>query len=315
MLGWFRAALRRVRAPLGMGLALALYNVVRPWFAPHLGLPAAIRLLAPAQSMRVATFNLRNLGEDTQQNVARLRERVTQLRADVIAVQEVHSRAHLQAIAPEASMVLSRGGGIRGQRVGFVYRPTRVTPIGPAREFDGLTENGRLRPALAQRFQCHACKGAPQVWMVVVHLKAMRIGYKTRTAQVEALRTWLAQTIDDDAPLVLLGDFNLTGNAAVSPARERDARATQLSMLGLALAPVRFGCTAYWEGRGFDGWHEPSWLDAMWTRGFQPTQAIPLGACGRTRCNPVRHSEPYPDEDLGPVSDHCPVVLDLQPTM
>jgi endonuclease/exonuclease/phosphatase family metal-dependent hydrolase len=120
-----------------------------------------------------------------------------------------------------------------------------------------------------------------------------------------------------DPQVVMLGDFNATGPANDDGRRELAALADAFAPLGLTQVGNRSGCSAYWDGRRRDAWKEPSLIDLVWVSGFSTTRhewTARAGAhCQRHGCEPMRSTEAYPDRDLGFVSDHCPIVVDMPP--
>ena len=261
-----------------MGLGVPFYSWLRA--------PAP----APASSLRVATWNLRNFPA-AGQNVPAMREQLERLDAAILAVQEVIEPGALRELAPGYEAVVSAGGGRHGQRVGVLYDPARVTFRG-SEEIQAVALTDALRPALAVEFA--------EVTVIVVHLKALRAGLPTRRAQWEAL----APALERRAPLVVLGDFNATGGPAGPDAELAELRARMLPV-GLRLVPTPGGCSSYWDGPRRDAWLEPSRLDLVWIGVELDAVGTVHGPCARHACRPYRgRSGDSP-------SDHCPVAVDL----
>lgn len=122
-----------------------------------------------------------------------------------------------------------RALGTDAIKVGFIYRPANVTPVGRTGALNGVVfENGgdgapRNRPALAQAFE--AANGGRFI-AVVNHLKSKGSACDTpdaldgqgncntvRLSAVNTLRNWLAQdpTGTGDPDVLILGDLNAYG--------------------------------------------------------------------------------------------------------
>ncbi|MGD2064431.1 MAG: ExeM/NucH family extracellular endonuclease, partial [Nitrospirota bacterium] len=115
-------------------------------------------------------------------------------------------------------------------KVGFIYKPATVTPVGPYAVLDStvdpsfLDDIGKNRPSLAQTFQQNATGGT--VTIAVNHLKSkggscddvgdpdLGDGQEacngTRTAAATALVNWLATdpTGSGDPDVIIIGDLN-----------------------------------------------------------------------------------------------------------
>ena len=265
---------------------------------------------APADgTVRVATWNLRNF-PGKGQDLGALSSRIHDLDADILAVQEIKDNAALEQLLPDRGVILSRGGGRGHQRLGFVYDPRRVNPVGAPTEHTELTMGGRVRPALSQRF---AVRGSEEtITAVSVHLKAMPKGAGLRRDQWLLLST-LASLLRDDTVLVL-GDFNPVGGDGDSPREELAALDAAMARAGLRRLESEDGCSAYWDGPRRDAWKEPSLLDLIYVRGVPPgdlPEAAPGAHCTRHACESFRSTEAYPEPSFERLSDHCPVRTDL----
>lgn len=310
----------------------------RPWFAPivvallvgvwallgerlrgPLGLPGdGAASPKSGDQLRVATWNLKNFPGEHQDR-ERLKTRLHELGADVIAVQEIHDPGALRRLMPGWELHLSETGGRGGQRLGVMFDPAAVELVGAPREHRELAMGGGVRPGFSVYLRV---RGGPDFHLVVVHLKAMDEGYELRRAQwpvlaqiVETLRGAGPGRDDDD--VIVLGDFNATGPAGGTPADELAALDARLGGVGLQRLANHEGCSAYWDGPRRDAWQEPSQLDLIWAAGLkeslQPGSEVrPLHHCARHHCAAFRSTAAHPERDYADLSDHCPVVLDLQ---
>ena len=264
--------------------------------------------------LRVVSWNLHNFPAPDQ-DLPRLRERVLDLDADLIAVQEIKKPDELAKLLPELELLISEHGGSGGQKVGFLYDASSVELVGEPSEHRELTMKGRVRPAFHAYFRRR--HGGPDLHAIVVHLKARPDGLELRREQWKAL-TGVVELVskDGDPDVLLLGDFNTTGPEGGAAQQELGELDAAMARAGLARVPNAIGCTAYWDGRRRDAWQEASLLDLAYVGGLAEStvdalQVVPVGHCARHQCAEFRSTQAYPDLDYERVSDHCPLVIDL----
>jgi endonuclease/exonuclease/phosphatase family metal-dependent hydrolase len=307
-------ARRRRRGWVGPVLVVAL--VLAWWLVGDrlrgpLGLPGDGRAPAKDGRLRIATWNLRNFPVEGH-DLEKVRTRLGELQADVIAVQEIHDPEALQGLLPGWSLALSQHGGRGKQRLGFLYDPAQVELIGAPREHAELAMGGVVRPGFSGYLRARG--GGPDFHVVVVHLKAKPDGHALRQAQWQALAEIVREVGRDDEDVVLLGDFNVTGSTGGSPSQELADLDARLAAVGARRLVNYAGCSAYWNGARRDAWHEPSLLDLVWFGGLREAGAVearPLLHCARHRCVAFRSTESHPERDYADLSDHCPVIVDL----
>lgn len=271
---------------------------------------------APAKGgLRVATWNLRNFPGEGQ-DLSRLRARLDELAADVVAVQEIRDEAALRALTPGRELRLSEAGGRGGQRLGFLFDPGALELVGAPREHAELAMGGGVRPGFSGYLRARA--GGPDFHLLVVHLKSRPEGRSLRRSQWDALARVVEELRRSDTDVMVVGDFNPTGGAGEGAEGELAALDGVLAEVGLTRVPSEAGCSAYWEGARRDAWHEPSLLDLVWISGL--TEAVPEGLqarsllhCARHHCEAFRSTEAHPERDYADLSDHCPVIVDLRP--
>lgn len=262
--------------------------------------------------VRVVTWNLHNF-PGAEQNLSRLRGRLAQLDADLLAVQEIHAPTALADLLPGWQLHLSAHGGRGHQRLGIAFDPTALELLAPIREHTELTMNGHVRPAVSAHLRVH---GGPDFHVVVVHLKARGDGFTLRRKQWPLLADLARDLLHSDPDLIILGDFNATGPVGGSPDDELTALANILTPLGLRRLHPDEACSAYWDGARRDAWQEPSLLDLVWVAGLEhavePSRVVhSLHHCARHHCEAFRSTSAYPEPDFADLSDHCPVALDL----
>ncbi|MBX7083256.1 MAG: endonuclease/exonuclease/phosphatase family protein [Nannocystaceae bacterium] len=293
----------------------------RRWLAPAV-VAAAVLVHAVATGVRcgdegrddrvrVLSWNLHNFRADDHDQDA-IAAAIAQARADVVVLQEVLEPDALAAVLPGAQVLVSRGGGSGRQHLAIALAPGVELVSGP-HEHAALELGGRVRPALSVRVRVRD----ETLQVIAVHLKATPEGLARRRVQWAALAHTVASVRSPALPheaMIVIGDFNATGDDALPAADERAALAAVLAPLQLRpLLPTQ-GCSAYWDGVRRDAWLEPTLLDLAFVAGWSDA-AVSLtahGACARHACAPLRSTDAYPDADLAGTSDHCPILLRVQ---
>ena len=313
---------RRVVAALLVLLGVLLWAALRDRLSQPLELAGAS---APerAEAFRVLSWNLANFrGDPDEHDLERMAEILAELDPDVIAVQEVKDPAALAKLLPEFELRLSEAGGRGEQKLGIAYRRERVELLA-ASEHPELSLGGRVRPGLSAYVRGR--EGGPDLWLLVVHLKAMPSGIDQRREQwpmLAALAEGLPASTpgpEPDRDLLVLGDFNSTGVRSAGregPALEQAEIAEIFAPAGLRRLVNATGCSAYYEGARRDAWKQPSEIDLVWARGLEgwlaPEAVLFSGTiCAAQACADARSTEAYPLRDYALVSDHCPLILDL----
>lgn len=332
-MGSARAGLTLVLS-LALALALALGCDLREAApsAPEATSAARVGEAAgdPATTLSIATLNLRwfpdgDLGASGRRttDVDTLALHLSELDAPVIAVQEVltseRARRAMDRLRERLSL-LTRGRwelelddcpDDEGRlHVGLLYDASRIERL-EATRIDALAGNTRgdgcagfMRPGLAVYVRARTGFDA---WVVVVHLDSGRDDRAfERRARVYAAFSTLRGTlgrIQDDADVIVLGDFNTMGSdrgpSALDELASLERELDGASFRRLWLEP---GCTEV-SGR------RVSMLDhvivSTATAELAPSaRAAVRGPCGRTRCRPER-GDPWFEH----ISDHCPVVV------
>lgn len=258
---------------------------------------AALAVLArcSTREVRVATFNIENYPRDTRQEhgaFAALRA----LDAPVVAVQEITdpaafaraARAHLG----ESYRFVHDDAGNR-QRVGVLYDGARFD-LAYVRTHGATQLDPRDKPTLEVRLRR---AGARALRLFVVHLKAGGDCAHIRREQLRQLTPIVARAVDSWDEVIVLGDFNATGD------EDRATLARFAAATGLTWASQGLACTSYWNRR--DGCRGVP-LDHVLTR-EAPRSIDARGPCEEIGCSPGDRCPAFHRE----VSDHCPVTVDL----
>ena len=316
-----RTVRRAVWGPIWVAALVLLYWCFGERVREGLGLPGDGLAPAKTAGLRIVTWNLHNFPEPSQDQ-ERLQGRLKGLGADVLAIQEIHDPAALQALLPGwqlalmtvAVMVLLPSARARSWTKVKIAKHLFEHRYDYRAEHAELGMRGHVRPGLSVYLRGQG--GGPDFHVLVVHLKAKGEGHPLRVQQWRLLAEIARDLLRRDPDLVILGDFNATGPAGGSPGDELAALEGRLGPLGLRRLVGPDSCSAYWDGARRDAWHEPSLLDLVWVAGLTESQsaaaqAHPLHHCARHRCQAFRSTGAHPEPDYADLSDHCPVVVDL----
>jgi endonuclease/exonuclease/phosphatase family metal-dependent hydrolase len=248
----------------------------------------------PNDQLRVATFNIRNFPENAGQ-IEGAFETIADLDVPLVAVQEITDPP---TFALAAQRLLGNhwhaefGPYSSSERIvqGVLYDATTFE-VDYAR-LHHETKLGKLdRPTLEVRLV--STGGGSAVRVFVVHLKAGGDSADVRARQVAALTPVIQDATRSRDDIVVLGDFNSTGNIDRVNLR-RFAHDTNLHWATLEIA-----CTSYWKpGDECLG----SALDHVFTS-HPSRDAVARGPCEDVGCDPGESCPVFYDQ----ISDHCPV--------
>ena len=245
------------------------------------------------QRLRIATFNIENFPKTTKQ-IVRAFEEIQALDAPIVAVQEITNTevfvtAARRRLGDAWRFEYIETGSVLDHRIGVLY-DSRVVRHVKTRVHDGTRLEGQQKPVLDVEF----AHGDRRLRVLVLHLKAGGENHPIRTRQYAALRRIVTDVKRDGAPVVLLGDFNATG----------DADREDLARLGLQWLTQPLACSAFWDQA--DGGCPRSRLDhVLSTQTAVSVRAA--GGCAAEGCAWQDSCPLYAAE----VSDHCPVVVEV----
>lgn len=263
---------------------------------------------APAPVV-VGAFNIQ-VFPNVRTDLDRVAERITELDADLFAVQEIADVARLEQVLAAASVATGRQlrfahasyCGYPELYIGVVYDAARYRLAGERRYT--TPEMCRRGHPTAYLAVLETAQGE-RVGMLSVHMKAGGddAAHRIRRTQWRALvRTFAAAERELAIPIVAAGDFNSTGFLDDSLG-EREFIDRTVAAAGLELVTRDLPCTMYWRPHGPGGPYVPNTLDHILVRRGRWDRARSLGMCQRHACQV--QSEPIPDWEQ--VSDHCPV--------
>ena len=292
-----------------------------------------------SENLRLATWNIRwfpdgkkSRKDDASKSldIAWLTCALAWLNVDLIAVQEIMNKPaadkQLEVIVNGLNAAL--GGDWRvsmqscgyrdAQRVGFLWDENRVTLSdirslwhfnAKATSPDDPCEGGRRRPGHYARVE--ASGGGADFHVISVHLKsgASKNDQDSRQTALSRIPEATAQLSQNDADIIILGDFNTMGHGGDRSAEEEIAELQE--RLGIQTPPWRHvqlkpACTEYYKGKGV-------WLDHVVATSAMTEiadgAAKVTGYCAAAECSPLpRDRMPRAYLEL---SDHCPIVVNL----
>lgn len=290
----------------------------RPRRSPTLlaALVTCALLTACSAPVTVATFNIRRFPEDATDRT-RVAERLVELDASVIAVQEIRDARALGALLDDVSrhsgrdyqLLIGPCGGEGGEHgmitTGVVYDASAFTVVEHA-GYPDLQPEGTCGPGLAGTLAMLEDRRGRRLGVLSVHLHPFPDRFHLRQEQWARVLERLHEIERrHDAPVLALGDYNSTGFRG-EPPQERSFVEQTVAGAGYHLPTADLACTEYWRPRDDPGSYRPSMLDhVVATRG--QWQAEVRGMCERLACAPMDPAAM--DPDFLHVSDHCPVVV------
>lgn len=210
---------------------------------------SALGAQSPAAPFRVGTWNLEflggppNLRGDTpprdEGDYAAIGKKIVELGVAVLAVQEINDEGSLKKVAagagPSWDVVLGTSGGWNdgktAQHIGFVFDRAAVDLLYAEellqlpREFEGQPIFHRVPVTACFKHKASGC----DFRLVTVHFKAGKNATdgQKRRGESQALAKWLDHVrsgANEDADVVLLGDFNSTYGTEPEVELERSER-------------------------------------------------------------------------------------------
>jgi endonuclease/exonuclease/phosphatase family metal-dependent hydrolase len=296
------------------------------------------RLPRPAQSPRLATWNLRWFpygrlpGRSVQPatDIAWVACILTWLDVDAVALQEIvldtTGRAAIEDLVRRldqatASAWIARFDDCEGsgrQHVGLLVNSKNVAisheaPVASLNPARGACDQN-LRPGYGAFLQW---PGGPGLFFVSVHLDSGTSHRDFEHRQTSISR--IPRAVEDlrsrvrDPDVVLAGDFNTMGcdsRGGCDPPVSAEQELTAIDALlrdnaGFRRVAPDLPCTEYYRGKGHALDH--FLLSSSLASGHPHATARVQGSCASSRCAPEHESAAAATY----LSDHCPVVLDL----
>ena len=243
-------------------------------------------------NVKIATFNIENFPKSSKQ-IAGAFEEIQRLDAPIIAVQEITNTevfmsAARRRLGAQWKFEFVETGSVLDHRIGVLFDSARVKHVKTRRHDETMLE-GQHKPVL----DVELVHQGRHIRVLVVHFKAGGENHPVRRRQYAALKKVIAKVKRDGMPIVLLGDFNATGEAD----REDLAR-VELNWLSEPLQ-----CSAFWKQD--DGCPRSRLDHVLSTQNAREVHAA--GGCAESGCGWQDRCPLYAED----VSDHCPVVVEI----
>jgi endonuclease/exonuclease/phosphatase family metal-dependent hydrolase len=257
---------------------------------------------SPDERWRVATFNIEDFPKNARQVEAAFDE-IAGLDASIVAVQEIRDPALFAGAAQRrlgkswqfvhVSTAPLAEGTRPTNHLGVLFDDRRYRLV-QTRVHDETRLEGRQKPTLDVELQSTSDEDE-SLRVLVVHLKSGGEHQDIRKRQLYALAGIVNEAKWTGARVILLGDFNSTGDG------DRQAIGDLKAATGMSWATELLDCSAFWDR---DDGCPRSRLDHVMVSGrFVETHAA--GACAREGCDWQDSCPLYAEQ----VSDHCPVVV------
>lgn len=247
--------------------------------------------------LRIATFNIEDFPKSARQIDGAFAE-IARLDAPIVAVQEITDPAIFVRAATERLGAPWRFAfadpANAPHHLGVLFDSRRVRHVATRIHDETRLDEGRHKPVLDVEFAA----GRGRLRVLVVHFKAGGENQPIRHRQYAALARVVAEVRRSGARVIVLGDFNATGDADRADL-ERFARAT-----GVTWVTEGLPCSAFWDRD--DGCPRSRLDHVLATETARDVAAA--GACADDGCAWQDRCPLYADE----VSDHCPVVATFE---
>jgi len=251
----------------------------------------------PGPVRRAATFNIEHFPKDQRQVDGAFAE-MAMLDAGIIAVQEI---TDTELFAVTARHRLGNDwvfiaehppDGTFDHQIGVLFDRGAYTFV-RKQLHDGTRLGGRHKPTLDVELRDRATDAVVRV--LVIHFKSGSEHQATRRRQYAALRQIVAEILRSGHQVIVLGDFNATGNEDRADLMQL-AAATRMTW-----ATEHLPCSAFWDR--IDSC-PTSRLDHVLTT-LSPIETRAAGGCAEVGCDTLDRCPLYEEH----VSDHCPVVV------
>lgn len=251
----------------------------------------------PAARWRCATFNIEHFPKDQRQVDGAFAEMAT-LDAGIIAVQEI-TDTELFTITARTRLGADwefvhehPPDGSFDHQLGVLF-DRRAYMFVRKRLHDGTRLGGRHKPTLDVELRDRTSGKALHV--LVVHFKSGGEHQATRQRQYGALRVIVAEVQRAGDPVIVLGDFNATGE------NDRADLAKLATSTRMTWATEDLACSAFWDRIDTC---PTSRLDHVLTT-ERPVETRAAGGCATVGCDTHDRCPLYEEH----VSDHCPVIV------
>lgn len=254
----------------------------------------------PRERWSVATFNIEHFPKDQRQVDGAFAEMAT-LGASIIAVQEITDTELFAVTARNRlgkhwSFIPEHApDGTFDHQIGVLFDGSGYAFVGK-RIHDGTRLADRHKPTLDVELRDRETGEALHV--LVIHFRSGGEHHTTRHRQYAALGKTIEEVRRSGHPVIVLGDFNATGN------EDRADLARLVEATRMTWATEHLPCSAFWDRIDTC---PTSRLDHVLTTAA-PLETHAAGGCAEVGCETHDRCPLYEEH----VSDHCPVVVTFE---
>lgn len=280
--------------------------------------------------IKFGTYNIRNFDYDershTPTNKSHLVNTISEISPDLLAVQEINNTFEFQKMINinfmgEYASKFTECGGAHSQKLGFVYKPSKLSLIGFEQDMRTVNPknphqascNSGSRPLAVGIFKTVDTKKV--IVAISVHLKSggRANSIEKRFMQLKLIKDLINEYRNEGYKnFVIMGDFNSTEYIVGGKIRAKFRNV--VDKMDLRDLTSGLSCTAYWWGGVNDSKQYPSTLDHILVSPSLVDQkditTKAHGHCAKLQCESTYESEMGVDFDG--VSDHCPIVSEVK---
>lgn len=281
-------------------------------------------------ALRFATYNIRNFDYDersnTPTNKSHLVNTLIDLKADLLAVQEINDTYEFESMINinfqgKLKSVFTECGGAHQQKLGFIYNTSKLKlvsfdqdmrTVNPKNPSQTVCNSGS-RPLAVGMFK--TVDTNKTIIAISLHLKSggRDNSIQKRFMQLKGVSDLISEYRDNGYEnFIIMGDFNSTEYIIGGKIQAKFQSVVKKMELRDLTSNVK--CTAYWWGGVQDSKQYPSTLDhILVSPSLAQNKKITTevrGHCQQLKCEATFESDMGTDFDG--VSDHCPIVSEVQ---
>lgn len=276
-----------------------------------------------SKTLKIGTYNIRNFGnktENSEQKNQVIIKQITNLNADIVALEEVVMRDVLQNLVDSRlknySVVMSKCGGGGIQHLAFLYKKSTVELLQVKELNDIKTTKPDVcysgsRPLFMAQFKLKF--SGSTFWAAAIHLKAggRNKNIEQRHKQIDLLSNFLKYQSFANK-VILLGDFNTT--EFIVKGEFYDHFMSSFDKIKYTnVSESKISCSSYWWGSIKDETMYPSQLDhiinsSSFKNKFGMPKITQGGHCKKFNCKPIADIDLPDTYNLG--SDHCAMMAE-----
>lgn len=280
-------------------------------------------LISNVKALTVGAYNIRNFDYDERFRISTDKVKLSQILknvdADVLSVEEINDTKawfdFVEKKLPEYDTQLSNCGGDHGQRLGFLYKVSKVELLDFHEDLSTSNScHSGSRPVAIALFKIKQTN--QKFYALAAHLKS---GGRSSSIDKRRKQFYIIKNLIQELKYKTgIEDFFLAGDLNTTSYLSRGADYKNLNRvmneLGMMTLSADLKCSSYYWGGTDDGIETPSLLDhVIVTPGLVKRDHVEvqsLGHCQIAQCQEV--SIEVLGRSYEKVSDHCPVIAEIQ---